>query len=808
MLAMFSVALVLSAGQGSPAQTAAATAMTQSARPAECVTALQTFVSRRQQEVRPPTGFTSELLKQVNDEKLALAKSCLARYDPATIAATELAGLSELYIAAGQPEQGRATLTRAMAASVPPADRAAAIATGITVILSEPKGDERNARLEKLIDELDAIPAATFDQKFGAHSRLLGYYRGDDIDAGIIKHATWMASAAKSFSPEQRKAFGSRYVSSQVDMAEALAGQGMNDEALALLRRTLAEWSDVPRASESYLTPAIARYSLVGTAAAPIKAPRWLNVPSDLTEMAMDGAVTLLEFTAHWCGPCRESYPGINRLRQQYGSKGFRVVMVTRYWGYYSQEGKVERPLAPEEELKRDVGYFQGHHLDVPVAVGDQVMGGSDHNDTNYKVNGIPQIHLIDKQGRIRLIMIGYDEANEPKLAAMIAKLLAEPGQAPDVISVPLEYRAPGDGPKPNFSPKGTQVALTPVAANAPLPAGAGRPAKSGTLQIGPEKNAWIPVLVAADAQHPQDLCNLFLDRNRNGRFDDDGPALTAAPTQNEKTKAWWTSFNRIELAIAYPAGAKPEPYLVNFWIVRDGDNPPDVIRYSVGSWRYGTATIGGVKALVAAMDADNDAVFAKGDYWSILEASAADAEKSVLSHAEARSTSRLMFVKDGDREQVLEFRSFSPDGRRLDFAIVDRPVTRTADRAGDDVVKDERPRPRTSAPFSWGHDFAAALAQAKTSGKKVFVDFEATWCGPCKTMDEWIWTDAEVASRLNAGFVGVKLDGDIEKALAKRFAVKGYPTMLVLAADGAEANRGVGYLSSKDVLALLNAKR
>ena len=57
----------------------------------------------------------------------------------------------------------------------------------------------------------------------------------------------------------------------------------------------------------------------------------------------MDGAVTLLEFTAHWCGPCRESYPGVNRLRQQYGPKGFRVVMVTRYWGYFSQ-GTVARP--------------------------------------------------------------------------------------------------------------------------------------------------------------------------------------------------------------------------------------------------------------------------------------------------------------------------------------------------------------------------------------------------------------------------------------------------------------------------------
>ncbi len=310
------------------------------------------------------------------------------------------------------------------AQAVAPAERASALATAINVTLNEPKGDERNARLEKLLDELDTIAEATFDQKFNAHYRLLGYYRGDDIDAGIIKHATWIATASKTFTPEQRKTLGSRMVSAQVDMAEALAGQGMNDEALALLTKTQTEWSDVPRAAESYLAPAIARYSLVGTAAPAITAPRWLNAPSDMKDLPMDGAVTFLEFTAHWCGPCRESYPGLNRLRQQFGPKGFRAVMVTRYYGYFSQE----RSLSPDEELKRDVAYFKEHGLDVPVAVGDQVTGatGKDVNDVNYKVNGIPQIHLIDRHGKIRLIMIGYDEANEPKLAAFIAKLVAE----------------------------------------------------------------------------------------------------------------------------------------------------------------------------------------------------------------------------------------------------------------------------------------------------------------------------------------------------------------------------------------------
>ena len=75
--------------------------------------------------------------------------------------------------------------------------------------------------------------------------------------------------------------------------------------------------------------------------------------------------------------------------------------------------------------LARDADYFKGYSLYGPVAIGDESQG-FDANDRNYKVSGIPQIQLIDRKGRIRLIMIGYDEANEPKLAAEIARLLAE----------------------------------------------------------------------------------------------------------------------------------------------------------------------------------------------------------------------------------------------------------------------------------------------------------------------------------------------------------------------------------------------
>jgi thiol-disulfide isomerase/thioredoxin len=396
-------------------------------------------------------------------------------------------------------------------------------------------------------------------------------------------------------------------------------------------------------------------------------------------------------------------------------------------------------------------------------------------------------------------------------LAAMVCgvAVYATPAAQSRVIHVPLEYRAPGEGPKPNFSPTGTKVALTPDDAEDTLPAGASRPARIGTIQIGPDVQAWIRLLVTADPDHPKDLCRLYLDRNRNGNFGDDGPPVTAVPSQNAKTEAWWSSFNKVELSIRYGAPGNTEPYLVNFWAVRDGDAPPDVIRYSVGSWRYGTVTIDGTPALVAAMDANNDAVFNRADNWSVLEAAAPDAEKSVLSHTEARSTMRLMFVKREGAEQVLEFRSFSPDGRSVDFAIVDRPVTKAEDRAPDDTLAGERSRPRTTTPMTWAHGAAGlttALAQAKRDSRRVFLDFETTWCGPCKSMDDWIWTDAEVAAQLNAAYVGVKLDGDIEKALVKRHTVKGYPTIIVLDAGGAEISRALGYLSSKQLLTFLGS--
>jgi len=83
----------------------------------------------------------------------------------------------------------------------------------------------------------------------------------------------------------------------------------------------------------------------------------------------------------------------------------------------------------------------------------------------------------------------------------------------------------------------------------------------------------------------------------------------------------------------------------------------------------------------------------------------------------------------------------------------------------------------------------------------KVFVDFWATWCGPCRALRPVM---EELASDVAGRATVVKVDIDAQSALAARFKVMSIPTVIVFE-NGVEVKRFVGMKPKEDYLAELS---
>lgn len=105
-----------------------------------------------------------------------------------------------------------------------------------------------------------------------------------------------------------------------------------------------------------------------------------------------------------------------------------------------------------------------------------------------------------------------------------------------------------------------------------------------------------------------------------------------------------------------------------------------------------------------------------------------------------------------------------------------------------------------------WTTDYKAALAQAKTEKKLVLLDFTGSdWCGYCKLLDKEVFTQASFKDFADKNYIEVTVDfprsktlpDDVKQqndALGNQFKIEGYPTLIVLNADGTELGRQVGY--------------
>ncbi|MCG2591614.1 thioredoxin family protein [Ramlibacter sp. XY19] len=99
------------------------------------------------------------------------------------------------------------------------------------------------------------------------------------------------------------------------------------------------------------------------------------------------------------------------------------------------------------------------------------------------------------------------------------------------------------------------------------------------------------------------------------------------------------------------------------------------------------------------------------------------------------------------------------------------------------------------------------AFAQARQTGRPVYLYWGAVWCPPCNQVKATLFNRPDFAERSRA-FIPVYVDGDRPGAqkIASRFKVSGYPTMVVFRPDGTEITRLPGEVDPQRYLLTLSA--
>ncbi|MCX8037309.1 MAG: thioredoxin family protein [Candidatus Sumerlaeia bacterium] len=109
----------------------------------------------------------------------------------------------------------------------------------------------------------------------------------------------------------------------------------------------------------------------------------------------------------------------------------------------------------------------------------------------------------------------------------------------------------------------------------------------------------------------------------------------------------------------------------------------------------------------------------------------------------------------------------------------------------------EQEPAPRAGGQIEWAASLSEALKQAKRDNKPVMAYFFVTWQPWCKTFEEKTLGDSAVVA-LSRRFVCVRVDGKQFEETAKKYGVRGYPTVIFLNSAGEKVHQVKGFIPAR----------
>lgn len=113
------------------------------------------------------------------------------------------------------------------------------------------------------------------------------------------------------------------------------------------------------------------------------------------------GKPVFIDFWATWCGPCRRALPHTQKLAEKYGKEAHILAINLR------EDPETVRTFMQQNNYNFTVP------MDTTGAVGQA-----------YRVSGIPHFVLIDAQGKVQFVHIGYGPGVEQEFEAELKKAI------------------------------------------------------------------------------------------------------------------------------------------------------------------------------------------------------------------------------------------------------------------------------------------------------------------------------------------------------------------------------------------------